>query len=178
MEHVLRPVEPPFTENLEKILEKYPKQDGYLLNVFRVFANSERFLLKGMPNLLDRDSPLSLRERELVILRVCANRGCEYEWGVHVSIFARHAKLTEQQVAATVTREPADFSQADQLLLSAVDELCADGKLTTTKSKFCAQWTKEQQMEIFALAGAYHTLSFVANNSELPPEDFSARFPG
>ncbi|GAA3246389.1 carboxymuconolactone decarboxylase family protein [Dactylosporangium siamense] len=31
---------------------------------------------------------LTLREREIVILRTCARRGCEYEWGAHVLVFA------------------------------------------------------------------------------------------
>lgn len=53
----------------------------YLLQLFRVFANSPRFLKKGALNLLDKDSPLTLRQREIVILRVCANNDCEYEWG-------------------------------------------------------------------------------------------------
>ena len=46
--------------------------------------------------------PLSLREREIVIDRTCALTGCEYEWGVHVAIFAGAAELTEEQIRATV----------------------------------------------------------------------------
>ena len=41
-------------------------------------------------SLLDR-GPLSLREREIVIDRTCALTGCEYEWGVHVALFAKAA---------------------------------------------------------------------------------------
>jgi alkylhydroperoxidase family enzyme len=96
MKQTLTPIEPPYASNIEAILKNYPKQQGYLLKLFRVFANSERFLLKGVPNLLDKDSPISLREREIVILRVCANNACEYEWGVHVTIFSQHANLTSK----------------------------------------------------------------------------------
>lgn len=180
MEQTLRPLEPPFEDGIGEILDKYPKQDGYLLKLFRVFANSERFLRKGMPNLLDRESPLSMRDRELVILRICANNGCEYEWGVHVAIFAKYVKLSESQVAATAADQPidSDWSDTDRLLLQVIDELCHQGALQAdTKEAFRSHWSKEQQLEIFALAGSYHTVSFVANNSDLPLEEFAARFP-
>ena len=38
--------------------------------------------------LLSKRYALSLREREIVIDRVCARCGCAYEWGVHVAAFA------------------------------------------------------------------------------------------
>ena len=37
---------------------------------------------------LGRDLSMTLREREIVILRTCTRRGCEYECGVHVVVFA------------------------------------------------------------------------------------------
>ena len=43
--------------------------------------------------------PLTLRDRELAIDRTCALAGNEYEWGVHVTIFAAAAKLTPEEVA-------------------------------------------------------------------------------
>ena len=36
---------------------------------------------------LSRRLTVSLREREIVILRTCAGCGAEYEWGVHVEVF-------------------------------------------------------------------------------------------
>ena len=70
--------------------------------LFRVIATSARAWEKFRAgSLLDR-GPLSLREREIVIDRTCALTGCEYEWGVHVAIFARPRRLTDEQVRATV----------------------------------------------------------------------------
>jgi len=43
--------------------------------------------------------------------------------------------------------------------------------------QFESDWTKEQQLEIFALCGTYHTISFVANSARLPNEPFGALFP-
>ena len=60
MRHVLKPIEPPYMPEIAEILEKYPQDEsGYILKLFRVFANSIRFATtKDVSNLLDKDSPL------------------------------------------------------------------------------------------------------------------------
>ncbi len=177
---VLAPVPDPLAPEASAVLDGYPKRNGYLLQLFRVFANSLRFLRKGTLNLLDRDSPLTLRQREIVILRVCANNGCEYEWGVHVTAFASHAGLTAGQVAATVPgHEDSDgWNAEDSDLLRGVDELCAHGRMQPpTLHAFRRRFALAQQLEILALCGNYHTISFVANSADLEPEAFAAQFP-
>ena len=179
MTNRLVPLEPPFAAELEQILEGYPKKDGYLLSLFRTFANSLRFLEKGVPNLLDNNSPLPLRIREVVILRTTANRNCEYEWGVHVSVFSEAAGLTETQVQATLQNGATCWSSEERRLISAVDQLCDSGLLDRqTLTDFQTDWTCEQQLEIMALIGTYSTISYVANVAQLPPETFSVSFPG
>ena len=42
---------------------------------------------------------------------------------------------------------------------------------------FQKSWNLEQQLEILALCGAYHTISFVANTSRLALEPFAEKFP-
>ena len=178
----LKPLSPPYREEIRRILDRYPQTgDGTILRLFRVFANSLRFLSsKGVLNLLDAESPLTARERELVILRVTANLNCEYEWGVHVAVFAEAAELTAEQVRATKMcgpREPC-WSQPESLLLECVDDLCHHATITgDLLAGFQRQWTLEQQLEIFALCGNYHTVCFVANTAVLEPERYSARFP-
>lgn len=180
MANQLTPLIEPYTPEVAAILATYPQQDGYILSLFRTFANSLRFLRKGVPNLLDRESPLPLRIREIVILRTTANRTCEYEWGVHVSIFAKAARLSPDQIAATTAAaiDPALWSESEARLLAVIDALCREGRIgDALHAAFIADWTMEQQLEIFALCGAYHTVSFVANAARLPGEPFGARFP-
>ena len=179
---VLAPLAPPYEPATEQILAGYPKgSDGYIIGLFRVFANSQRFLAgKGAVNLLDKHSPLSLREREIIILRTCANLECEYEWGVHVATFARAADLTAAQIDATVTQAPdADCWQAEeQLLIECVDAWCASGHLQAPiLRKFRNTWDLAQQLEIMALVGNYHTVSFVANTAVLELEPGAPSFP-
>jgi alkylhydroperoxidase family enzyme len=176
----LTPIEEPFLPEVAEILSHYPQRDGYLLQLFRVFARSLRFLKKGTVNLLDRDSPLAMREREIVILRVCANTHCEYEWGVHVGAFAAYVELTEPQIEATWSSDSDAhcWPPEEQLLIRAIDELCTAGRIEDqTLGSFQATWTVEQQLEILALAGNYHTISFVANTARLANESFAVPVP-
>ncbi len=180
MSNRLKPIDEPYPKGVAAILANYPQQNGYLLKLFRLFANSARFLTKGMPNLLDKDSPLSMRQREIIILRITANLGCEYEWGVHVAAFAGHVKLNDDQIAAT-KNQPAEvgcWPQEESILLAAVDDICNHRRIQPdTYGNLCDQLNKEQQLELLALCGAYHTVSFIANTTELELEPFGARFP-
>jgi alkylhydroperoxidase family enzyme len=180
MTNQLSPLNAPYPDEVGAVLASYPQQDGYLLALFRTFANSLRFLKKGVPNLLDKASPLPLRTREIVILRTTANKNCEYEWGVHVTIFAGAAKLSEAQIAATRDKavDANLWSPQEVNLIMSIDDLCATGRVDDDLlNSFQDTWTKEQQLEIFALCGTYHTISFVANTARVPIEAFGARFP-
>jgi alkylhydroperoxidase family enzyme len=180
MPSILSPLTDPIPPGAAEILKRYPQRGGYLLTLFRTFANSVRFLEKGVPNLLDDKSPLSLRQREIVILRVTARRDCEYEWGVHVAAFARQAGFSAEQVEATCRLGPGApcWAPEEGLLIQAVDDLCDTGRIAgPVLEGFQMTWTVEQQLEILALCGAYHTVSFVANTAQLAPEPFGSRFP-
>lgn len=176
----LTPIQTPFPPEVGTILEAYPTMDGYLLQLFRVFGNSARFLTKGILNLLDKDSPLTLRQREIVILRVTANNHCEYEWGVHVTAFAKQAKLNAAQIRASYLSDhtSACWNKEESSLILAIDELCESGRISSESYPlFSSLFDVKQQLEIFALCGNYHTVSFVANTSGLANEPFAEVFP-
>ncbi|USG62873.1 carboxymuconolactone decarboxylase family protein [Sneathiella marina] len=180
MTNRLLPLEEPFTNEIEEVLSRYPAVDGKIIALFRTFANSRRFLEKGVPNLLDDNSPLGLKDREIVILRVTANTNCEYEWGVHVAVFGKKAGFTEGQFAdicqSSINRDL--WSPEECLLLNVVDQLCFRGNIGQPDlEEFQHRYTADTQLEIFALCGTYHTVSFVANAANLAPEPFAARFP-
>jgi alkylhydroperoxidase family enzyme len=124
--------------------------------------------------------PLTLREREIVIDRTCALNRCEYEWGVHVAIFAAAAKLSEEQIRATVMG-PADarcWPVAEQALIAAVDAL--HQRSTLDDAAFAAlsgYFDDDKILEIVMLCGAYRTVSYLANALALPLEENAARFP-
>ncbi|MCG8605187.1 carboxymuconolactone decarboxylase family protein, partial [bacterium] len=100
--------------------------------------------------------------------------------GVHVTAFAAHAKLTEEQVNQTVLgdHEAPCWDDTQSLLIEVIDQLCGYGKLTDeVRDRFQKQWNQAQQLEIMAVCGTYNTISFVANVSGISGENFGAKFP-
>src|ERR1700733_4499750 len=91
------PYAPEIREQFDRIMRGAPP-----LTLFRVLASNARAWEKFRAGSLLDPGPLALREREIVIDRTCALTGCEYEWGVHVAIFAGAANLSDAQVRATV----------------------------------------------------------------------------
>jgi molybdopterin biosynthesis enzyme MoaB len=75
--------------------------------------------------LLGRKALVPLRDRVVVIDRVCARCGAEYEWGVHVAAFAKAAGFTPAQTAAIADPDADDaaLTERDRLLVAMVDEL-------------------------------------------------------
>jgi alkylhydroperoxidase family enzyme len=131
-------------------------------------------------SLLDR-GPLSLRHREIVINRTCARCGCAYEWGVHVGFFAERVALTPEQLRASVHGDAEDAAWStdeERALIRMVDELHDSAHLSDEVwDRLAAAFPVEQILELIALVGFYHTVSFFANGLRLPSEPHGVPFP-
>src|SRR5690349_23110575 len=92
------PYEPATAQSLHRIMP--PGIEPLLL--FRTMARSPRVFAKVFAGGLLDKGPLSLRQREVVIDRTTARLGCEYEWGVHIALFAGKVGFGEAESAATV----------------------------------------------------------------------------
>jgi 4-carboxymuconolactone decarboxylase len=173
-------VEPPYSEPVTAALDRIMPNGVPPLLLFRTLAVNERVLLRLFAgNLLDPGS-ISLREREIVIDRTCARCGSEYEWGVHVAFFRERAGLTDEQVVGTCAADPdaSGFPSRDRLLLRLVDELHDTSEVSDTLwQELRAEWIDEQLIELVALAGLYHLVSFLTNAFRIPSEPYAARFP-
>jgi alkylhydroperoxidase family enzyme len=150
------------------------------LVLFTTLARDRRLFFKFFNSgLLDRGH-LTIRQREIVIDRVTASCGAEYEWGVHVSVFAAKAGLTEEQITSLTVGRPDDtcWSDADRLLIRLCDSLHDE---CTVDDELWAELTKghsdEALLELLMLAGTYRTVSYLVNSLRLPPEPGTARFP-
>jgi len=173
------PVEPPFSPAVAAALEAIMPPGVPPLGLFRVLAVNERVFLKSMAgSLLDRGS-ISLRERELVIHRTTARLGSEYEWGVHAAFFAPRAGLGATELAATTSESrTGTLSDREQPLLDLVDELVDTATVSDALwERLQRLWTPEQLIELVALVGFYHFISFTTNAFRIPLEPFAARFP-
>ena len=170
-----QPYPPEIQAQFDRIMRGAPP-----LVLFRVMAAHTRAWDKFRAAGLLDPGPLSLREREIVIDRTCALDHCEYEWGVHVAVFAGPAKLTEDEVRATVADNATSpcWSPAEQALIAAVDAL--HHRATLTDAEFAAlsgHYDEAQILEIMLLCGFYRTVSYLANGLNLPLEEKAARFP-
>jgi alkylhydroperoxidase family enzyme len=170
------PYEPAIADALQRIMP--PGIEPLLL--FRTMARSPRVFTKMFAGGLLDKGPLSLRQREIVIDRTTARLGCEYEWGVHVALFAGKVGFGEAETAATVTGAPeaACWSAPEQALLALVDDLVDRRTITdATWATLTGHFDEAQILEAIALAGYYHTISFLCRGLSLPLEAWSARFP-
>jgi alkylhydroperoxidase family enzyme len=175
----IAPIEPPYDAEIQQ------QFDGIMRGapppiLFRVMAGHARAWQKFCGGILLDRGPLSLRQREIVIDRTCALNKCEYEWGVHVNTFAKAARLTEEEIRATVLggAVAACWSSAEQAMIAVVDALHARSTLSDTEfAELSAHYDGDQILEIIQLCGYYRTVSYLANALALPLETTAARFP-
>ncbi len=168
------PYEPAVTEDLTKLMPPGVPP----LQLFRTLAHNPRVLRRIRKGGLLDPGAITLRDRELVILRTTALCRAEYEWGVHVAFFGPAAGFTAAQIAATVTGDPTPFSDAERALLA----LCAALHDTATLSdelwaQLAAAFRPDQLVELVTLAGQYHTISYLTNALGIALEPAAPRFP-
>lgn len=182
----IAPLAPPYEPPVAAALAAMMPADSPVepLKLFRLFAHhlpmADAMQALGGFVLGRRGRVLGARDREIVIDRVCARCGCEYEWGVHATAYGPRVGLDAAQLAATVRGGADDsaWSARDGLLIRLVDELHD----TATVSD--ALWAElrpvfgvPEILELLLLAGWYHAISYLANGARVELEDWAARFP-
>jgi len=179
------PVEPPFERTVGEELKRWMPPNAPLepLRLFRTLARNVPLAGAMHPlgsYFLSRRFALGKREREIVIERVTARCGCEYEWGVHATAFGAAAGLDETLLRATVHGAAADpaWSETDRLLVRLVDELHDTARVSDELwGELAARWPAETLLELLALVGWYHVIAFVANGARVELEPWAERFP-
>src|SRR5215510_7477856 len=105
----IAPADPPYAPEVQARFDALMPPGVAPLILFRVLAHDLRLFQRFMgAGLLDKGH-LTLRQREIVIHRVTARCGSEYEWGVHAAFFAERAGLDAGQLRSTVSGGPADL---------------------------------------------------------------------
>lgn len=172
------PATAPLPLDIEEAIDKIMRGNPPLL-LFTTMARDRRLFFKFFNSgLLDRGH-LTIRQREIVIDRVTASCGAEYEWGVHVATFAGKADLTEEQIASLTTGAPDDvcWNEQDRVLIRLCDSLhrryTVDDGLW---AQLTAHYSDEAILELLMLAGTYRTISYLVNSLRLPPEPGARRF--
>jgi alkylhydroperoxidase family enzyme len=180
MQSRISPQEPPYPASVQERLDRLTPPGAVPLLLFRVVARDERLASRFFGAGLLDPGHLTLREREIVILRTCARHGSEYEWGVHITYFAAKAKFTERQIEATVTGDAEDpsWSPREALLIRLADALAASTRVDASLwQSLRAEFSEAALLELLLLTGFYRTVSTLTNSLELALEDNAARFP-
>ena len=176
----IAPAEAPYEPEIAAALQRIMPPGVEPLVLFRTMARSPRVFGKMFAGGLLDKGPLNLRQREIVIDRTTARLGCEYEWGVHIAFFAGKVGFGQAEISATVHGGPdaACWSESEQALIAVVDDL------VDRRTIAAADWTRARAhfdepalIEVIALVGYYHSISFLCRGLDLPLESYGARFP-
>jgi 4-carboxymuconolactone decarboxylase len=106
-------------------------------------------------------STLSPRIREVALLRVVYRRDCDYLWSHHLPI-ARRAGLLDGEIDDI--RDGRLANEADQAVLSAVDDLIDCGTISTPVwAELGRHFTDQQRMDLTFTIGGYCLLAMAVN---------------
>lgn len=116
---------------------------------------------------------LSLRQRELLILRVASLRGATYEWAQHVAI-ARDLGMTEDEITRCGSGPdvPGWDDPVEEALVRAADELVADAEITdATWATLATELDDQQRMDVVFTVGTYDLLAMAMKSFGVELDD-------
>jgi alkylhydroperoxidase family enzyme len=179
----IAPLEPPYTAEVAAQLVSMMPAGVPPIGLFRVLARNLPMTeaMHGWGRYeLGRQLTLTMREREIVIDRTCARCGCEYEWGVHVMMYAQRVELTPGQLTSLVHGGPHDpcwTSERERLLIGTVDALHEVNDIDDDLwGRLGAVFDEHELLDLLLLCGWYHAISFVATSTRVPYEPGAPRF--
>lgn len=175
----IAPLDPPYPADMQAAFDRVMAGKPPL-TLFRVVARNPRVLSRLFAGgLLDKGS-VSMRQRELMILRTTALCGAEYEWGVHVAAYGPKCAWTPDEIRATVHGDGASACwKADEaLIVKLADALHASHDVDDALWRELKQvFADEQLVELVQLAGFYTSVSFTLRAFRIPLEAGAPRFP-
>lgn len=136
------------------------------LNIGRTWLRNPKLAVaqRAYQQHLGTDGSLPHRDHELVILRIGWHCQAIYEFSQH-TVFGKREGITDEEIKRVCYGPDAPgWSDWDQTLLRAVDELYLDHIiLDHTWDKLAAKYSIEQIMDMVVLIGRYYTVSIVLN---------------
>lgn len=119
---------------------------------------------------------LSLRLRELAVLRVAHTRRSAFFWGEHTRV-ATEGGVPEDDISRLAAGNDG-FTGADLLVLEATDELLAHGRAdASTWQRLTAELGTHQAMELIFVVGTYAMLAMAFDTWRLDAPAGSASLP-
>ena len=176
----IEPARPPFPPEVQAAFDRIMPPGIPPLVLFTTLACDARLFERFRCAALLDKGHLTLRQREIVVGRVTALSGSEYEWGVHAAFFAEKAGLNTAMLSSLVHGEAGDpcWAPEEKLLIQACNELHASSDIGEPLWAGLREHFSEMALiEVLMLAGFYRTVSYLTNTLRLPLESYAARFP-
>lgn len=175
----IAPLTEPFDEPTGALLASMMPPGRPPIALFRAMARNPELtaaMVQGQGSyLLSKRFSVDMRTREIVIDRVCARCGCEYEFGVHIDYFAARVGLTREQIRSLAWGGPTDAcwtEPAERAVIRLVDALHDDGDVDEGLwQELAGHHTSAQLLDLLVLVGWYHTISFLARAARVPLEE-------
>lgn len=179
--------EPPYDPEVARNIENTAFKGLSPQNLRLALAHHPRLAgaFQAMAHVVLFKCEVSERDREIAIIRTGALTRSEYEWGMHVSIYAAECGLEAAAIRdLTMSSTWMDLDESiwtpnERLVVRMVDELHHHSTLSDeTWEQLNAAWPREQVIELIFASSFYHMAAFFLNSAAVPLEEGSERFPG
>jgi 4-carboxymuconolactone decarboxylase len=111
------------------------------------------------------------RAREILILETVRRTGSTYLWQEHLTLAAA-AGVSTAEVASLRGETGHDWSERDDALIQAVDELVTDHVVSDRTWHLLSQFHDEQQLlELLFVVGTYSCLAMVLNSTGITTKE-------
>jgi alkylhydroperoxidase family enzyme len=179
----IAPLQEPLDEEVGPLLRSMMPAGLPPIALFRTFGKNPPMVAamrEWGAYCLSRRLSVDMRTREIVIDRVTARCGCEYEFGVHVAFFADRVGLSADQLRSLAfggADDPCWTEPRERAVIRLVDQLHDTGTAAQPLwDELSSMFTEPQLLDLLMLAGWYHAISFVARAAQVPLEDGAPTF--
>ncbi len=115
------------------------------------------------------DGEISIRDRELAVLRIGWLSQAPFEWGAHVKIAKRNGVTSEEVARIKEGSDAEGWTDHERALIRAMEELHFNSMITDeTWALLAKSYNEKQLIEIVLMAGQYKTVAYLQNSLRLP----------
>jgi hypothetical protein len=168
----MEPIASPYTTEVQAILGRLPSDWAPPFIHYAILARDPRLLSAYLQSVAYiSPSHLTVRQREVFLLRVTGRCRNAFEWCLRVHYFADMAGLTEVALRASVHGEAGDevWTPNDRLLVRLADELHDTASISEQLwANLRIDFTEEALLQLLLMAGHYRTNAYLAKGLELP----------
>ena len=145
-----------------------PREDMDALKI--LIRHAELYLAHmGVAKKFLSDGEMSIRDRELAVLRIAWLSQAPFEWGSHVKISKRNGITEEEIERATEGSSAPGWSKRDRAIIRAMEELHVDSMISDeTWADLQEFYNDKKLIELVVLAGQYKTIAYYQNALSVP----------